>query len=124
MTRLCIEAKGRPDAYGYGQAFHNGKVTKAHRVALANHQGIEIPPADVHCLHSCDNPVCVNPEHLRWGTAKDNARDARARNRYPTSKLTHEQRKEIQQESGSQRALAAKYGVSQKLIWRIKHEQY
>ena len=120
----CVPAKGKPDSYGYGQAFHNGKVTKAHRVALANHQGIEVPASDVHCLHSCDNPICVNPTHLRWGTAKDNAIDMKKRNRQPASKLTWDQRKEIHYASGSQRELAAQYGVTQRVIWRIKHEQY
>jgi hypothetical protein len=32
-------------------------------------------------LHSCDNPPCVNPDHLRWGTAWDNAQDAVKRGR-------------------------------------------
>lgn len=32
-------------------------------------------------LHSCGNPRCVNPEHLRWGTQRDNIRDALARDR-------------------------------------------
>ena len=33
------------------------------------------------CCHHCDNVRCVNPDHLYWGTKKDNARDASDRNR-------------------------------------------
>jgi hypothetical protein len=33
-------------------------------------------------LHSCDNPLCCNPKHLRWGDQKDNVRDAITRGRH------------------------------------------
>jgi hypothetical protein len=39
------------------------------------------PELKPHALHSCDNPPCCNPKHLRWGTQKDNASDAKERNR-------------------------------------------
>ncbi len=29
----------------------------------------------MHIMHLCDNPICVNPKHLRLGTAKDNTQD-------------------------------------------------
>lgn len=40
-------------------------------------------PKDRYALHSCDNPRCVNPSHLRWGTAADNTNDAVTRKRLP-----------------------------------------
>lgn len=40
------------------------------------------PPAGLkNSLHSCDNPACCNPAHLRWGSPKDNAADAIERKR-------------------------------------------
>ena len=47
--------------------------------------------SDLNVLHSCDNPRCVNPEHLRQGTQADNARDASIRGRTANGNthLTH-----------------------------------
>ena len=80
---------------GYGVIRPAGKRTgptvKAHRVS-AELAGMDIDGLDV--LHSCDNPPCVNPAHLRPGMDADNVADKMARNRQSkgsgigTSKLT------------------------------------
>lgn len=66
--------------HGYGVFYLPGKVqVLAHRYALALE---EPPPFDgAHALHSCDNPPCVNPGHLHWGTHQDNMREAAERGR-------------------------------------------
>ena len=68
------------DPIGYGTFGFDGKVRKAHRVAYVLAFG-EIPEGH-HILHSCDNPPCVNPAHLRSGTRKDNMQDALKRGRH------------------------------------------
>lgn len=56
----------------------------APRVAYALHYGAD--PGDWDVLHTCDNPSCVNPEHLFLGTPKVNAADMMAKGRFVASR--------------------------------------
>jgi hypothetical protein len=63
---------------GYGGFRYNGKMMLAHRVSYLLNKG-EI--GDKHVLHSCDNPYCVNPDHLFLGTHQDNMSDMKKKGR-------------------------------------------
>jgi hypothetical protein len=81
----CWEWTGHRNAAGYGHISLDGQFVLAHRHSWALFKG-PIPDG-LFCLHRCDNPPCVRPDHLFMGTKKDNAMDMAAKGRH------HRQRK-------------------------------
>ncbi len=75
----CIEYSRRNDKDGYGIVRFMGRDWKVHRLAYLWSTGEEHGPLLV--MHTCDNPPCFNPLHLRLGTQKDNQRDKWQKNR-------------------------------------------
>ena len=78
-TDTCWIWNGTRQTKGYGQLWYNGKLHSAHRISYAIYNG-GIEPDKV-VMHTCDNPNCVNPEHLKLGTQSDNMQDAKKKNR-------------------------------------------
>lgn len=111
-------------ARGYGQLKVDGKVVYAHRLAWEVYYGAPVPDG-MHVLHECDNPLCVNPDHLFLGTHQDNMKDRQSKGRF-SSTLTQEQVDRIREryaEGGVlQKELAEEYGVSHTTISRILSE--
>jgi hypothetical protein len=75
----CVVFTGHRNHGNYGIINDRGRHTGAHRVVLAHHQGP--PQPGMQAMHSCDNPPCVNIDHLRWGTAAENMQDMVAKGR-------------------------------------------
>lgn len=123
----CWEWTGqrKKDRFDYGLLWIGQGVKRAHRVSYEVHKGPI--PEGLDILHSCDNPPCINPDHLSVGTRGENCTDAASRDRFPlnekhhNTKLTVEQVKEIREYDGdfTQAELAKLYGVHQSLINRI-----
>lgn len=128
----CWEFGGSKDDNGYGQLAVGGSYPmKASRAAhLA---WIGPIPAGLDVCHSCDNPPCMNPDHLFAGTRLINVNDMRDKGRMssgerqPQHKLTDAQVIEIRATYAAggvpQHALAADYGVCQQLISSIVRGQ-
>lgn len=100
----------------------------AHRIVYRNFVG---EPGNLCVLHRCDNPRCVNPDHLFLGTRTDNSIDKVQKNRQSKGetanhKLREEQVREIRclVEAGEkQRKIAEKYGVHQSAVSRIANRK-
>lgn len=108
----------------YGKISVNRRSIGAHRASYAAHNG-EIP--DGHCVrHICDNPACVNPDHLVLGTNQDNVDDRNRRGRqcqgtrHPQSRLTTEQVHYIRGSKRSNYDLGREFGVMDTTIRSVK----
>ena len=88
----CWIWKGATASIGYGHLTHQGKDLYAHRVSyeLFNLVQGEIPKGMCVC-HTCDNPHCVNPEHLWLGSYQENAQDRDKKGRNGSFKLKERQ---------------------------------
>lgn len=67
------------DKNGYGIFKLGNKDVKAHRVSWEFHSGSI--PLGMQILHKCDNPPCINPNHLFLGTPQDNMDDKKKKGR-------------------------------------------
>lgn len=112
----CWEWLGGKNKKGYGScSFYSGE-SLAHRTAYKIFKG----PVEkgLFVLHSCDNPGCINPEHLSTGTHEENTLDMLTKGRQKR-KLNDEAIEDILSSSESSWVLAKKYGVTPRAIrWR------
>ena len=128
----CWVWTGYRNPSGYGE-LHRGRrgtgMVRAHRFSweLANGP----IPRGLCVLHRCDNPPCVNPDHLWLGTKADNQRDMASKGRgtktglpgesNPNARLTRVEIHAIRSASGeSGNWLATKYGVTRNHIYTIR----
>jgi hypothetical protein len=84
----CWEWQALRSPFGHGKFKALGE-TLAHRVSFKMHLGPIIKDACI--CHKCDNPSCVNPEHLFMGTLDDNNKDraTKKRNNHRNEGKTH-----------------------------------
>lgn len=100
---------------GYGVLTVKGRRHLAHRLAWIERNGNI--PAGMYVCHRCDEPRCINPDHLFLGTQTDNMRDASRKGRVShgeknhNARLTATQALAIYNDSRNEREIAKAYGV-------------
>lgn len=88
-TKECIEWDMHRDRKGYGRHW-GGKLNPyklVHRTVWEEEKGVI--PEGIFVLHKCDNPPCINIEHLFLGTQKDNIRDCVSKGRQHEANRSH-----------------------------------
>ena len=116
----CILWVGNTGKTGYGMLNWQNQVWLAHRLAWMEIHGRI--PAGMNILHRCDVRPCINPAHLFLGTTADNMRDLREKERI-RGRLTNGALAAIRSATGSPREIAARYGVPEGVVSKIKHDQ-
>lgn len=84
----CWDWLGSVGSNGYGYMQHAGETWRMHRLVWTLLNG-PIPDGMI-VMHSCDNRLCINPEHLVMGTQQQNIKDAYAKGRMGPQKLSVE----------------------------------
>jgi len=111
------------DRDGYGRFSLNGRKERAHRIAVRldgrNPDGKVV-------RHTCDNPECVNPAHLKLGSQRENIRDRDKRNRQPRgerngrSRLSREDVKSIREDDRPAKELAKRFDTTSSNVREIR----
>ena len=113
----CMIWTGSKFSDGYGRIHVDKKTWRVHRLAITLANRDEIPEGMVVC-HTCDTPLCCNPDHLFLGTPKENHHDAMKKGRHTrgskvnTSKLSETKAREILRRWN---AATKKYGLHSSL---------
>lgn len=134
IRETCMEYKKYLTNQGYPRKRVNGKMVLLHRLSYceANKLALE----DIHgyvVRHKCDNPCCINPQHLELGSQADNVRDMNVRGRQrtvhgidsPHAKVTEEIVRSIRSEyrkssrAFGYSALGRKYNISDVMVSHI-----
>ena len=109
--------RGTKVAYAYKKV--GTQVVGRHVLALIAATGEQ--PMGRFALHSCDNPRCVEPTHLRWGTHADNMRDKveRCRHRHkpaPNILPTVDKLQVMRQDGMTLQRIASQFGVTRQAV--------
>lgn len=131
-TDSCWLWQGAKSKFGHGQlmngahnqTLHKRSLLTAHRVSYELLVGPI--PEGLFVLHDCDQPDCVNPDHLFLGTKAENSKDMVAKGRQargvdlPQAKLCEEDVRAIRLSAKPQAQIAKDFGIAQSCVSLIR----
>ena len=74
-------------------------------------------------LHSCDNPICCNPDHLRWGSHQENMDDMKERERHGLPRIVVRAIHSLLEHGRKHSDIAELYGISREAVTAIHNRQ-
>lgn len=130
MTSPCVNTTYDKKSSGHGMATMpgamSGRKVLHHRLVYCTHNGVSLSSIEGKVVrHTCDNPACINPEHLILGTQADNIADRQAKGRqakgesHASNKLKEADVLAIRAARANIKALATQYGVTPQTIGAI-----
>ena len=117
------DVAGQRQARFYARAGEQ-RFWKAANYSWHLHNGVNL--GGLHVLHTCDNPLCVNPDHLFLGTHQDNMDDKVEKGRqargegHGRAKLTEDDVREIKSSDTPTGELANKFGVHYTTVLKVR----
>jgi hypothetical protein len=123
---ICVSQM--PKINTYPKLYKDGRVRSMHRVLYEYEYGYI--PSNIAVMHSCDNKLCINLEHLSEGTWSKNIKDAHLRGLkapargvdHAEAKLTPKQVMEIRNSPDNCTKIAEKFGLSRGYAWKVKNK--
>lgn len=121
----CLLWPFKSKTHGYGMMRINGKTIGAHRYMCVIAYGAA-PFSNAEVAHSCNNRACVNPQHLRWATAEENASDKEIHGTHPkgetvyNAKLTEARVRYIRRSNLSAPVIAQFFNCSPQVVRKAR----
>jgi hypothetical protein len=115
----CWAWTGYVGVSGYPRFVVRGTSMQASHAALTL-DGKPRPSKEMFALHACDNKLCVNPAHLRWGTDTENHEDHRQRGRRGAHWLPDDTVHEIHRSPETNKDIAIRLGLTPSAICNIR----
>ena len=112
-TDTCWNWTAAKDSKGYGRFWFKGVMRLAHHISWFLMHG---ESKQLYLMHSCDNPSCVNPQHLSPATHKENMQDLAAKGAHSNRLLDPHKARSMLSEGQTLTVIAKTFGVSKQAV--------
>ena len=122
MTDTCWIWTAAKDGNGYGRFWYKDQMRLAHRISYLLFKNNFTD--DLCILHTCNNPSCVNPEHLKEGTHAENMRDVAVAGTHGNRRLDPDKAATLRDAGWSLQRVADVFGVTKQAVFLAMRRNY